>query len=100
VFQIDNEVAEQNARVTAEIEMVVLSPFAVCSPIASSCTGNCWDSKLAKPIPAAGMGMGFLVSRRLKIKKTFAFQKTDSGGWRCATTALKPIDFGVALIGP
>jgi hypothetical protein len=36
----------------------------------------------------------------LRIEKAFTFQKTDSGGWRCTTTALKPIDFGVALIGP
>ena len=46
VFQIDNEVADQSALVTAEVEMIVLSPFAVCSPIASSCTGTCWDVKL------------------------------------------------------
>jgi hypothetical protein len=57
VFQIDNEVTEQSALVTAEVEMIVLSPFAVCSPIASSCTGMCWDSKSdpgkAKPSPAS-----------------------------------------------
>ncbi|MGZ3362708.1 MAG: lysozyme inhibitor LprI family protein, partial [Xanthobacteraceae bacterium] len=49
VLQLDNEVADQSALVTAEVEMVVLSPFAVCSPIASSCTGTCWDPKSGKP---------------------------------------------------
>ena len=34
VFEIETEVAGQSALVTAEVEMVVLSPFAVCSPIA------------------------------------------------------------------
>jgi uncharacterized protein YecT (DUF1311 family) len=100
VFQIDNEVAEQNAQVTAEIEMAVLSPFAACSPIASSCTGKCWDTKSDKPKLAAQMREGFLVARRLRVEKTFAFQKTDSGGWRCNTTALQPVDFGVAVSGP
>ena len=41
VFEIDSEVAEQS-------EMVVLSPFAVCSAVASSCTGTCWDLKSGK----------------------------------------------------
>jgi len=99
VFQIDNEVAEQSALVTAEVEMIVLSPFAVCSPIASSCTGMCWDTKSDKPKLAAGSKEGFLVSSRLRIEKTFAFQKTDAG-WRCNTTSLQPVDFGDARSGP
>jgi uncharacterized protein YecT (DUF1311 family) len=100
VFQIDNQVAEQSALVTAGIEMVVLAPFAACSPIASSCTGMCWDSKSDKPKLAAGIKEGFLVGRRLRIEKAFAFQKTDTGAWRCNTTSLQPVDFGVALSGP
>src|SRR5216684_542707 len=48
VFQIDTEVSAQEALVTAEVEMVVLSPFAVCSPIASGCTGRCWDLRSGK----------------------------------------------------
>jgi hypothetical protein len=36
----------------------------------------------------------------LNVEKTFAFQKTDSGTWRCNTPALQPVDFGVALSGP
>jgi uncharacterized protein YecT (DUF1311 family) len=99
VFQIDNEVAEQSALVTAEIEMVVLSPFAVCSPIASSCTGMCWDPKSDKPKLAPGSRDGFSVARRLRIEKTFAFQKSDSGGWRCNTTTLQLVDVGVAMGG-
>ena len=97
VFEIDNEVTEQSALVTAEVEMVVLSPFAVCSPIASSCTGTCWDLKSGKPNPATASRESFAVAHRLRIEKAFAFQKTDSGGWRCNTTALQPVDFGVAL---
>jgi uncharacterized protein YecT (DUF1311 family) len=100
VFQIDNEVAEQSALVTAEVEMIVLSPFAVCSPIALSCTGMCWDTKSDKPRLAVTNREGFSVARRLRIEKAFAFQKADAGGWRCNTSSLQPIDFGVALGGP
>jgi uncharacterized protein YecT (DUF1311 family) len=96
VFQIDSEVAAQSAEVKAEIEMVVLSPFAACSPIASSCTGSCWDLKSGKAKPSPGSRDSFGVSHRLKIQKTFAFQKAE-GGWRCSSAALPPIDMGVAL---
>ena len=99
VFQIDNEVAEKDALVTAEVEMVVLSPFAVCSPIASTCTGTCWDPKSGKADPSPGSRDSFSVAHKLKIEKAFAFQKTDSGGWRCNTSALQPVDFGVAVTG-
>jgi uncharacterized protein YecT (DUF1311 family) len=97
VFEIDSEVAEQSALVTAEVEMVVLSPFAVCSPIASSCTGTCWDLQSGKPHASPASRESFPVAHRLRIEKAFAFQKTDSGSWRCNATALKPVDFGVAL---
>ncbi len=100
VFQIDNEVAEQSALVTAEVEMIVLSPFALCSPVASSCTGMCWDSKSGQTKPVLGSRDGFSVARKLRIEKAFAFQKTDGGGWRCNTPALQPVDFGVAVSGP
>jgi uncharacterized protein YecT (DUF1311 family) len=99
VFQIDNEVAEKGALVTAEVEMVVLSPFAVCSPIASTCTGTCWDPKSGKANPSPGSRDSFSVASKLRIEKAFAFQKTDSGGWRCNTSALQPVDLGVALSG-
>jgi uncharacterized protein YecT (DUF1311 family) len=97
VFQIDNEVAEQEALVTAEVEMIVLSPFAVCSPIALSCTGACWDLKSGKAKPSPESRDSLSVAHRLRIEKSFAFQKTDDGSWRCNTTALQPIDLGVAL---
>jgi uncharacterized protein YecT (DUF1311 family) len=100
VFQIDNEVADQSALVTAEVEMIVLSPFAVCSPIASSCTGTCWDVKSGKANPSPGSRDSLAVSRKLRVEKSFAFQKADNGSWRCDTTALQPIDFGTALGGP
>jgi uncharacterized protein YecT (DUF1311 family) len=100
VFQIDDEVDERSALVTAEIEMIVLSPIAACSPTALSCTGMCWDSKSDKPKLAAGTREGFLVARRLRVEKAFAFQKADTGGWGCNTTSLQPVDFGVAVSGP
>jgi hypothetical protein len=97
VFEIDSEVAEQSALVTAEVEMVVLSPFAVCSPVASSCTGTCWDLKSGKAAPSPASRDSFGVAHRLRIGKAFAFQRTDGGSWRCNATALQPVDFGVAL---
>jgi hypothetical protein len=86
--------------VTAEVEMIVLSPFAVCSPIASGCTGRCWDLRSGKARPLQESRDSFSVAHRLRIEKTFAFQKTDSGSWRCHTSALEPIEVGVALGGP
>jgi uncharacterized protein YecT (DUF1311 family) len=100
VFQIDNEVADKEAQVTAEVEMVVLSPFSVCSPIASSCTGTCWDLQSGNPNVSPRSRDSFPVAHRLRVEKAFFFQKTDNGGWRCNTSALPPIDFGVAVRGP
>jgi hypothetical protein len=83
--------------------MIVLSPFAVCSPVASSCTGMCWNLKpgQAKPLPGSKESRDSIaVAHRLRIEKAFAFQKTDNNGWRCTTSALQPVDFGVALSGP
>jgi len=97
VIEIDSEVEAQNALVIAEVEMVVLSPFAVCSPIASGCTGTCWDLKSGKARPSPGSRESFSLAHKLRIEKSFAFQKTDSGGWRCSSAELQPIDFGVAL---
>ena len=99
VLQIDNEVAEQSALVTAAVEMIVLSPFAVCSPIASSCTGTCWDPKTGKPSAAFASRDTLAVAHRVQIGKTFAFQKTNTG-WRCGTTSLQPLDFGIAQSVP
>jgi hypothetical protein len=103
VFQIDDEVADKEALITAEVEMIVLSPFAVCSPVASSCTGTCWDPRSGKAKsspPSPGSRDSFSVAHKLRVEKAFAFQKTDGGGWRCTTTALQPVDFGVAQSGP
>jgi uncharacterized protein YecT (DUF1311 family) len=100
VYDSDTQVTDQSALVTAEIEMVVLAPFAVCSPIASNCTGTCWDIKAGKPGPAQpGDRDSFGVTNRIRIEKAFAFQKTENGRWRCDLTALKPVDLGVALSG-
>ena len=100
MFEIDSEIVEQSALVTAEVEMIVLSPFAVCSPIASSCTGMCWSEKPDQAKPSWVIREGFSVARKLRIEKAFAFQKTDGGSWRCDTSALQPVDFGVAVGGP
>lgn len=99
VFQMDTEVSEREALVTAEVEMVVLSPFSACSPVASSCTGTCWDTKTGKASPAPGSRESFRVSHRLKVEKSFAFQKIDDGNWRCNTSALQPINAGIAVSG-
>jgi hypothetical protein len=92
-------VAEKEALVTAEVEMIVLSPFAICSPVASSCTGTCWDLQAGKAKPTPGSRDSISVTHRLTIEKAFAFQKTDNGSWRCNTTALPPVDFGVSQSG-
>ena len=100
VFQKDNQVADGSALVTAGVEMIVLSPFAACSPIASGCTGTCWDLKSGRAKPSPGSRESVSVAHRLRIEKAFAFRKTDAGGWRCNTTSLQPVDLGVALSGP
>ena len=97
MFEIDSEVADQSALVTAEVEMIVLSPFAACSPVASSCTGTCWDLTSGKAKPSPGSRDTFGVAHRLTIEKTFAFQKTGSGSWLCNSTALPPVDLAIAL---
>ena len=99
VFQIDGNRTDDSAQVTSEIEMVVLSPFTACSPIASSCTGTCWDLKTGRPKSAPGSREQFQVGYRLRIEKSFAFQK-NNGGWRCNVTAMQPVEVGVALSGP
>jgi hypothetical protein len=59
----------------------------------------CWDLKSVKATPSPGSRDSLSVSHRLRIEKSFAFQKTDSGSWRCNTMALQPADLGVAVGG-
>lgn len=99
VFQINSERDGDSAKVISEIEMVVLSPFTACSPIALSCTGTCWDLRSGKPKSTPGSREQFQVGYRVRIEKPFAFQKNDSG-WRCGSTAMQPVEVGVALSGP
>jgi uncharacterized protein YecT (DUF1311 family) len=99
VLQTHADVSAQDAVVIAEVEMVVLSPFAVCSPVASSCTGTCWDVKSGKAKSPPVGRESFAVANRLKIEKSFAFQKADGGGWRCNTAALPPVEVGTAVSG-
>jgi uncharacterized protein YecT (DUF1311 family) len=101
VYELDNEVADKNALVTAGVEMVVLSPFAVCSPIASNCTGSCWNVQTGKAGPAPPNSRdSFTLTARIRIEKSFSFQKTDDGRWRCTATSLQPITSGVTYGGP
>jgi uncharacterized protein YecT (DUF1311 family) len=99
IFPIDSEEGEKSAEVIAEIEMVVLSPFTACSAIASSCTGTCWDLRAGKPKPSPGSREEFLVGYRVRIEKSFAFQKAEDG-WRCDSSTLQPVETGLALSGP
>jgi uncharacterized protein YecT (DUF1311 family) len=101
VYELDNEVADKSALVTAGIEMVVLSPFAICSPVASNCTGTCWDLKTGKAGPAPPNSRdSFALTARVRIEKSFSFQKTDDGRWRCTATALQPITSGTTFSAP
>jgi uncharacterized protein YecT (DUF1311 family) len=99
IFQIDSKVSEQNATVTAAVEMIVLSPFTACSPVAANCTGTCWDLRSGQAKPSPGSRESLAVAYRLRVQKSFAFQKTD-GGWRCNSAALQPVEVGVATRGP
>ena len=99
VFQVDSKQTGENAEVTTEIEMVVLSPFTACSPIASGCTGTCWDLQSGRPKSTPGSREQLQVGYRLRIEKSFAFQKNGSS-WRCGSTVMQPVEVGLALSGP
>jgi hypothetical protein len=36
----------------------------------------------------------------VESKNRFSFQKTDASSWHCTTSALQPIELGVAMRGP
>jgi uncharacterized protein YecT (DUF1311 family) len=100
LYEVDSQVADQGALITVGIEMVVLSPFAVCSPVASNCTGTCWDLGTGKPgVVPPNSRDSFGVTARIRIEKAFSFQKTDNGRWRCGVTAMPPIASGVTYSG-
>jgi len=99
VLQIGGNQTADSAEVASEIEMVVVSPFTACSPIASGCTGTCWDLKAGRPKSVPGSREQFQVGYRVRIGKSFAFQKKDDG-WHCNTTAMQPVEVGLALSGP
>jgi len=99
VYALDSQVSGQEAQVTGEIEMAVLAPFAMCSKVASTCTGTCWDAGTGRPQSGAGnkarSGEAFNVTRRLRIQRTFAFVKA-ADGWRCREDELAPVSSGTA----
>jgi uncharacterized protein YecT (DUF1311 family) len=101
VLQLDIETSAREAIVTAAVEMKVLTPFAICSPVASNCTGTCWDmqTRQAKQL-AAPSRENISIGYRLTVEKSFTFQKNDDGSWRCTTQALRPVEFGNAQSGP
>jgi hypothetical protein len=76
--------------------MKVLAPFAICSPIASNCTGTCWDLQSGQPKPSITSRQSVPVAYRISIEKSFAFKKTKDGDWRCGTEALRPVEDGFA----
>jgi hypothetical protein len=101
VLQLDIESSEKEAIVTAAVEMKVLAPLGICSPIASNCTGACWDlqTRQAKPsMPPSRENIS--IGYRLTVEKSFMFQKNNDGSWRCTTQALRPVEFGTAQSGP
>ncbi|PSO21029.1 lysozyme inhibitor LprI family protein [Bradyrhizobium sp. MOS003] len=102
VYALDSQVNEQEAQVTGEIEMAVLAPFTMCSKVASSCTGTCWDARTGRPQPGAAnrerSAEAFNVTRRLRIQRTFAFVKA-ADGWRCREDELAPVNSGTASGG-
>lgn len=102
VYALDSQVTDQEAQVTGEIEMAVLAPFTVCSKVASSCTGTCWDARTGLPQPGAAnkerSAEAFNVTRRLRIQRTFAFVKA-ADGWRCREDELAPVNSGTASGG-
>lgn len=101
VIQLDTEVSEHEAIVTAAVEMRVTAPFSICSPIASSCTGTCWDLQTRQSKAAAANSReNVSVGYRLTIEKSFAFQKAKDGSWRCGTETLRPVEYGTAQRGP
>jgi len=101
VAQLNTETSEREAIVTAAVEMKVLAPFSICSPIASNCTGACWDLQTRQPkAMQGGSRENVAVGYRLTIEKSFSFQKSKDGSWRCTTEALRPVEFGGAQRGP
>jgi uncharacterized protein len=99
VSQIDRRLAETDVSVIADIEIVVRSPFAGCSPIAVSCTGTCWDMNPAKVKSFRRGDNRFAVAQRLRVQKAFLFQKSETS-WQCMTTAFRPIGDAAYLEGP
>lgn len=99
IIEIDSKQTGDNAEVTTAIEMVVLSPFTACSPIASGCTGTCWDLQTGRPRSTPGSREQLQVGYRFRIEKSFAFQK-NGNSWRCNSTAMQPVEVGMALSGP
>jgi hypothetical protein len=59
----------------------------------------CRDLRSGQAKPAPGTRESLPVAHRLRIEKSFAFQKSDAGGWRCTTSVLQPIELGFAMRG-
>lgn len=97
VRQIDRRVDRDqgSAVVIAEIDLRVLKTFdATESQVTRQCTGTRWGMAREKvrSLPGTfGFGRSFLVGQELMVRKSFLFQKFESG-WRCATTDFGPLE--------
>jgi hypothetical protein len=89
IVRIDRDMAASAAQVRAKVEMTVMSPFTVCSPIALACTGTCWNAKTSTNAPVNRQSLS--IAQKLAVTKSFSFTKIE-GGWRCDTSALQPVD--------
>ena len=99
VIEKDSEIADQSAQVTAEVEMIVLSPFAACSPVASSCTGTCWDLKAGKAKPPRETATAFRCRTGSGSKRPLRFRRSTRAAGVATPRRCSPVDLGVTL-GP
>jgi hypothetical protein len=96
VFRIDTEVSAQEALVTAEVEMIVPSPFAACNSIAAGCSGRCSDLRSGKATPLQQSRESFSVAHRLRIERRSHFRKPTAAAGAAIHPRLEPIEVAVA----
>ena len=80
--------------------MVVLSPVCGLQSGRVELHRHLLGFEIGASQAVAGKPGSFPVAHRLKIEKSFAFQKTDSGGWRCDTAAFNRSTSASRSAGP
>ena len=85
VMQLDTEVSEREALVTAEIEMKVLSPFTVCSPVAVRLHRNVLGSGCGQAEADAGSRQSLRSRSGCGSRKPSRFGRPIAVSWRCNT---------------